>query len=81
MSYSYYPNYYSIEDIFVTQEKVPCVVEQDLPKLGFLDPSEASQDLKKDQEVELSLWYVLQVQKERGRNQFYRYVRSSAIIS
>lgn len=73
MNHSYYPHYYSIEDIFVTQEKVPCVVEQDLPKLGFLDASESSPDLKKNQEVELCLWYILQVQKERTRNQFYRY--------
>jgi GINS complex subunit 3 len=72
MSWSYYPNYYSIDDIFVTQEKVPCIVEQDLAKLGFLDPSSSSADLKKDQEVELPLWYVLQVQKDRGRNQFYK---------
>lgn len=31
---SYYPNYFSIEDIFVTQEKVPCETEQYLHKLG-----------------------------------------------
>lgn len=73
MSWSYYPNYYSIDDIFVTQEKVPCIVEQDLAKIGFLDPSGSSLDLKKDQEVELPMWYVLQVQKDRGRNQFYRW--------
>lgn len=72
MSHSYYPNYYSIEDIFVTQEKIPCETEQELVSLGFLDPSESSGNLKKNHEVELPLWYVLQVQKERGRNQFYR---------
>jgi GINS complex subunit 3 len=74
MSRSYYPNYYSIEDIFVTQEKIPCETEQELANLGFLDPSESSANLKKDQEIELPLWYILQVQKERGRNQFYRLV-------
>lgn len=74
MSRSYYPNYYSIEDIFVTQERIPCETEQELANLGFLDPSESSPNLKKDQEVELPLWYILQVQKERGRNQFYRLV-------
>lgn len=74
MSRSYYPNYYSIEDIFVTQEKIPCETEQDLVNLGFLDSSESSPNLKKDQEIELPLWYILQVQKERGRNQFYRLV-------
>lgn len=72
MKRTYYPNYFSIEDIFVTQEKVPCETEQELQKLGFLDGSSSSNDLKANQSVELPLWYVLQVQKERGRNQFYR---------
>lgn len=90
---SYYPNYFSIEDIFVTQEKVPCETEQYLHKLGkfrdccycyfhheiislfckgFLDPSSDGPDLKAHQHIELPLWYILQVQKERGRNQFYK---------
>ncbi|KAG5677428.1 hypothetical protein PVAND_007186 [Polypedilum vanderplanki] len=71
MSRSFYPNYFSIEDIMVTQEKVPCIVQQDLRSLGFLDPSQMSSDLKANQEVELPLWYVLQVQKDRSRSQFY----------
>ncbi|CAO1415439.1 unnamed protein product [Diamesa serratosioi] len=69
---SYYPNYFSIEDIFVTQEKVPCETEQYLHKLGFLDPSSDGPDLKAHQHIELPLWYILQVQKERGRNQYYK---------
>lgn len=80
MSRSYYPNYYSIEDIFVTQERIPCETEQELANLGFLDPSESSANLKKDQEVELPLWYILQVQKERGRNQFYRLVNFNLFL-
>lgn len=28
MNCTYYPNYFSIDDIVVTQEKVPCVTEQ-----------------------------------------------------
>lgn len=72
MKRTYYPNYFSIEDIFVTQEKIPCLAEQDLDNLGFLDPSSESPDLKVGQQVELPLWYILQVQKERSRNQFYK---------
>lgn len=30
MKRTYYPHYYSIEDILVTQERVPCVAEQEL---------------------------------------------------
>lgn len=36
MQPSYYPNYYSLEDIFVTQEKVECVVNTKLLKMGKL---------------------------------------------
>jgi GINS complex subunit 3 len=72
MKRTYYPNYYSIEDILVTQEKVPCVTEQELNNLGFLDQSEPSANLKANHEIELPLWYILQVQKERGRNQYYK---------
>ncbi|CAG9800516.1 unnamed protein product [Chironomus riparius] len=71
MKRTYYPNYFSIDDIIVTQEKIPCITEQELSNLGFLDQSHSSTDLKANQEVQLPLWYILQVQKERGRNQFY----------
>lgn len=76
MKRTYYPNYFSIEDIFVTQEKIPCQAEQPLCKLGFLDPSSDTADLQAGQQVELPLWYILQVQKERSRNQFYKWVSS-----
>lgn len=74
---TYYPNYFSIEDIFVTQEKIPCEAEQTVAHLGFLDPSSDTTDLKAGQQVELPLWYILQVQKERSRNQFYKLVEVS----
>lgn len=32
---SYYPNYFSLEDIIVTQERVPCTVETQLAGLGM----------------------------------------------
>lgn len=93
-SRSYYPSYYSIDDIFVTQEKIPCITEQNLSKLGenlkkyfelivlkkninflgFLDTSSEGADLKQNQKVDLPLWYILQIQKERGRNQFFKWV-------
>lgn len=28
MKRTYYPNYFSIDDIIVTQEKIPCITEQ-----------------------------------------------------
>lgn len=35
-SSDYFPNYFSLEDIFVTQERVPCTVETNLPGMGKL---------------------------------------------
>ncbi|XP_058128692.1 DNA replication complex GINS protein PSF3 [Anopheles ziemanni] len=57
---SYIPNYYSLDDITVTQERVPCRTLQDLYMMGFLDPSEKSSNLPANHELELPLWAVLQ---------------------
>lgn len=32
---SYYPNYYSIDDIFVTQERVPVETQMKLHQMGI----------------------------------------------
>lgn len=34
LPHSYFPNYYSIEDILATQERVPCKFIQTVPNLG-----------------------------------------------
>lgn len=63
---SYYPNYYSIDDIMVTQERIPCRVLHNLFQMGFLDTaSEKLGDLLPNQSLELPLWYLLQ-QDERS---------------
>ncbi|XP_041984892.1 DNA replication complex GINS protein PSF3 [Aricia agestis] len=49
-------NYLSITDILVTSEKVPCKFLHDLPKMGFLDPSAAEEDLKSGTSLEVPLW-------------------------
>ncbi|KAM3957201.1 DNA replication complex GINS protein PSF3-like [Aphomia sociella] len=49
-------NYLSIPDILVTNEKIPCKVLLDLPKMGFLDPSSTEDDLKTGTNVEIPLW-------------------------
>lgn len=66
-NWGYYPNYYSIEDIMVTQEKVPCIVETMLHGMGNLDPSSDKSYLDVGQKVELPLWYAIQFSKPRGR--------------
>ncbi|XP_035794449.1 DNA replication complex GINS protein PSF3-like [Anopheles albimanus] len=57
---SYTPNYYSLADITVTQERVPCRTLQDLYMMGFLDSSEKSPNLTSNHKMELPLWVVLQ---------------------
>jgi hypothetical protein len=34
---SYTPDYFSLNDILATEERVPMVSKADLPQLGFLD--------------------------------------------
>lgn len=36
-SQSYFPNYYAVDDLFVTQEKVECKVNTKLLKMGWFD--------------------------------------------
>ncbi|XP_055911094.1 DNA replication complex GINS protein PSF3 [Eupeodes corollae] len=57
-SRSYFPNYYSIEDIFVSQERVECIVNTKLLQMGFLDPGAECEDLSPGKSVNLPLWYI-----------------------
>ncbi|XP_037029256.1 DNA replication complex GINS protein PSF3 [Bradysia coprophila] len=57
---SYYPNYFSLEDIIVTQEKVPCIVDANLVGMGCIDPSCETADLTVGKKIELPLWYAMQ---------------------
>lgn len=59
------PNYYSIDDIFVTQEKMPCRSLQVQRKMGFLDAGSESEDLGKVK-VDLPLWYCLAIGSSRN---------------
>ena len=55
---SYCPNYFSIEDILATQERVPVEVETDLKNLGFLDQGADNMDLARGTKLELPYWCV-----------------------
>jgi len=68
---SYSPDYFSLEDILATQERVPFTANVDLPKLGFLDPSRlegeaGSSSLKSGTALELPYWMVWSL-RSRGR--------------
>ncbi|XP_063851080.1 DNA replication complex GINS protein PSF3-like [Scylla paramamosain] len=53
---SYFPNYYSLEDILATNEKLPCKFEKTVVGMGYLDSSGRSKDLEKGTKLELPLW-------------------------
>ena len=44
-SQSYAPNYFSIDDLLATQERLPCITELEMENLGFLDPGSDSANL------------------------------------
>ncbi|KAJ8042254.1 DNA replication complex GINS protein PSF3 [Holothuria leucospilota] len=49
-------NYYNIDDIIASQEKVPCTCEVTLHRLGFLNPSNEGDDIIPGTKLDLPLW-------------------------
>ena len=49
-------NYFNIEDILASHEKVPCTTEQPLQRLGFLNPSTDSEHIMPGTKMELPYW-------------------------
>lgn len=61
-------NYYSIQDILVTQEKIPCIAETLLHGIGTLDPTCDRPNILQGERIELPLWYALhQTRSSRSR--------------
>ena len=67
---SYNPDYFSLHDILAEQERIPVTTNEDLPKLGFLDPSTSALNgtLNKGTKLELPLWMAKSL-KARNRAQ------------
>ena len=68
VSSSYCPNYFSIEDILATQERVPVEISTDLPNLGFLDQGADSPDLARGTKLELPYWCVEGLKSNQARS-------------
>lgn len=66
-STSYTKNYYSVADIIVTQEKIPCVAEMDLLGMGGLDSTFDQEHVKLGEKLELPLWYAIECRAQRSR--------------
>lgn len=65
---NYQTNYYSIPDILVTQEKIPCIAEALLHGMGTLDPTFDKPNIVRGEKIELPLWYAIhQSRSSRSR--------------
>lgn len=64
---SYSKNYYSIADILVTQEKIPCSAEMDLCGMGELDSTFDHPNVAAGEKLELPLWYAIECKAQRTR--------------
>ncbi|XP_060536378.1 DNA replication complex GINS protein PSF3 [Cylas formicarius] len=62
---SYHPDYYSIDDILATQERVLCKFIQQVPRMGKLNPSVEEKNLAIGTELELPLWLALDISATR----------------
>ncbi|KAK3086510.1 hypothetical protein FSP39_019418 [Pinctada imbricata] len=49
-------NYFSIDDILATQQRVPCKVEMPLYRLGYLDSSNEGEHLRPGTKIEMPYW-------------------------
>nr|XP_054748933.1 DNA replication complex GINS protein PSF3-like [Lytechinus pictus] len=51
-------NYYDINDILATHEKIPCKVELPLYRLGFLNPGSDGENIRVGTKMDLPYWLV-----------------------
>uniref|UniRef100_UPI00358E84CB DNA replication complex GINS protein PSF3 n=1 Tax=Myxine glutinosa TaxID=7769 RepID=UPI00358E84CB len=49
-------SYFSVDDILMSHDKVPCVVHKAIPKLGFLDKGSDDENIPEGKRLELPLW-------------------------
>ncbi|GIY88987.1 DNA replication complex GINS protein PSF3 [Caerostris darwini] len=57
--------YFSIDDILATNERIPCKFEVGVHKLGFLDPSNGNSDLARGTKLEIPLWMAQALRSRR----------------
>ncbi|XP_070574848.1 DNA replication complex GINS protein PSF3-like [Ptychodera flava] len=60
-------NYFNIDDILATQEKIPCKVEQSILRLGFLDSSSDTRDIQPGTKLDLPFWLASSLCTRRRR--------------
>jgi GINS complex subunit 3 len=54
----YSPNFFSLNDILATQERVPCSNSTELKEMGFLDPGSDHHHLAQAAKLEIPFWML-----------------------
>lgn len=49
-------DYFNLDDILATQERIPCTFQTEVFNLGYIDPSLDSRDIPKGTKLELPFW-------------------------
>ena len=60
-------DYFDLDDILASNEKVPCKFEMPVYRLGFLDPSSSEEHLAKGTKMELPYWLCRELCTRRRR--------------
>ncbi|XP_071958402.1 DNA replication complex GINS protein PSF3-like [Antedon mediterranea] len=64
---SHTENYFNIHDILASHEKIPCVYEVPILRLGFLDASTDSPDIPPNTKMELPYWLASSLQTRKKK--------------
>ncbi|XP_047118030.1 DNA replication complex GINS protein PSF3 [Schistocerca piceifrons] len=64
---SFFPDYFSIDDIMATQERVPCKFEVQVLRLGFLDQGSESEHINAGTNMELPYWLARALGHQRQK--------------
>uniref|UniRef100_A0A672RCD6 DNA replication complex GINS protein PSF3 n=1 Tax=Sinocyclocheilus grahami TaxID=75366 RepID=A0A672RCD6_SINGR len=61
-------NFFSLDDILLSHERLPCRTESAFPRLGFLEKSSETRDIPEGTKMEMPLWLAkgLYERKRRG---------------
>ena len=58
-------NYFNIQDIMATQERISCKFETSVPQMGYLDSSSHDSDLKTGTKLDLAVWLVKSIYNDK----------------
>ena len=58
-------DYFSIDDILASQEKVPCLLELPLIRLGYLDPTSESEHIARGSKLDFPIWLASALKNQR----------------